>query len=72
MGDGLGALEAEGSALPAGFSWSSPWSPQVLSLAEDDSHDEDYFLVSITYDYSTITARARSFQVLEWGALEGG
>jgi hypothetical protein len=29
MGDGLGALEAEGSALPAGFSWSSPWSPQV-------------------------------------------
>jgi hypothetical protein len=42
----------------------SPEYPNVedFSLAEDDSHDEDYFLVSITYDYSTITARARSFQ----------
>ncbi|KAJ5047003.1 hypothetical protein NUH16_003506 [Penicillium rubens] len=36
--------------------------------AEDDSHAEDFsdaedhFLVSITYYYSTITARARSFQ----------
>ncbi|KAF2999989.1 hypothetical protein E8E15_000604 [Penicillium rubens] len=42
----------------------SPEYPNVedLFLAEDDSHDEDYFLVSITYDYSTITARARSFQ----------
>ncbi|KAF3007031.1 hypothetical protein E8E15_001871 [Penicillium rubens] len=38
----------------------SPEYPNVedFSLAEDDSHDEDYFLVSITYDYSTITARA--------------
>ncbi|KAJ5483111.1 hypothetical protein N7530_002357 [Penicillium desertorum] len=41
----------------------SPEYPNVkdFSLAEDDSHDEDYFLVSITYDYSTITARARLF-----------
>ncbi|KAF2998429.1 hypothetical protein E8E15_000407 [Penicillium rubens] len=40
----------------------SPEYPNVedFSLAEDDSHDEDYFLVSITYDYSTITARAHS------------
>ncbi|KAJ5533357.1 hypothetical protein N7494_009909 [Penicillium frequentans] len=29
------------------------------SHVEDDSHDEVYFVVSITYDYSTITARAR-------------
>ncbi|KAJ5644159.1 uncharacterized protein N7484_006666 [Penicillium longicatenatum] len=42
----------------------SPEYPNVedFYFAEDDFHDEDYFLVSITYDYSTITARARSFQ----------
>ncbi|CAG8878842.1 unnamed protein product [Penicillium nalgiovense] len=42
----------------------SPEYPNVedFFLAEDDSHDENYFLVSIAYDYSTITARARSFQ----------
>ncbi|KAJ5982442.1 hypothetical protein N7451_012542 [Penicillium sp. IBT 35674x] len=47
-----------------------PEHPNVedVFLAEDDSHDEDdshvedCFLVSIIYDYSTITARARSFQ----------
>jgi hypothetical protein len=32
------------------------------SHAEDFSDAEDHFLVSITYYYSTITARARSFQ----------
>jgi hypothetical protein len=32
------------------------------SHAEDISDAEDDFLVSITYNYSTITARARSFQ----------
>lgn len=32
------------------------------SLAEDSSDTEDDFLVSITYSYSTITARARSFR----------
>ncbi|CRL28131.1 unnamed protein product [Penicillium camemberti] len=32
------------------------------SHVEDDSHDKYYFLISITYNYSTITARARSFQ----------